>query len=128
MFINKGFSNMGGSMLKWNKTSCLWGINEILFLFKRFNAIMYGIWHRSNVRCGFARWHGFERTNFQWLCCKDPTELEQWPGFCWLWGHYSIAAYWHKKKLFKIFQDKLVYKKKKCKTTSKQFRISNVIY
>lgn len=28
---NKGFSNKSGSILKWNKTNCVRGINEIIF-------------------------------------------------------------------------------------------------
>lgn len=31
----KGLSNKGGPMLKWNKASFVWGVNEILFLFER---------------------------------------------------------------------------------------------
>ena len=83
--LNIGFFIKGRSMLEWNKTSCVWGINEILYLFQRLiYAIMYGIWHRSNVRCGFSRWHGSEWSNFQWLCCIDPAEFERWHRLCWL--------------------------------------------
>ena len=39
----KGFSNKGGWVLKWNKTSYVWGIDENFFIWKTHHAIIYYI-------------------------------------------------------------------------------------
>lgn len=76
---------------------CWLPLSHLAIWFLLVFVIMNGIWHRWNVRRVFARWHGFERSNFQWFCCIDPAEFEWWrSGFCWVWEHRSIAAYWHR--------------------------------